>query len=89
MFSSNVTPAEDYKLASDLNAIINFDDITHLDFYDKVVGDWKETMSCRFNPGGDFVLNNSIMDTPQEAKYGMTERADDRQRIKKHDAKGC
>ena len=72
MFSSNVTPAEDYKLASDLNAIINFDDITHLDFYDKVVGDWKETMSCRFNPGGDFVLNNSIMDTPQEAKYGMT-----------------
>mgnify|MGYP002587062126 CR=1 FL=1 len=72
MFSSNVTPAEDYKLASDLNAIINFDDITHLDFYDKVVGDWKETMSCRFNPGGDFVLNNSIMDTPQEAKYGVT-----------------
>ena len=72
MFSSNVTPAEDYKLASDLNTIINFDDITHLDFYDKVVGDWKETMSCRFNPGGDFVLNNSIMDTPQEAKYGMT-----------------
>ena len=72
MFSSNVTPAEDYKLASDLNAIINFDDITHLGFYDKVVGDWKETMSCRFNPGGDFVLNNSIMDTPQEAKYGMT-----------------
>lgn len=39
MFSSNVTPAEDYKLASDLNAIINFDDITHLDFYDKVVGE--------------------------------------------------
>lgn len=26
MFSSNVTPAEDYKLASDLNAIINFDE---------------------------------------------------------------
>ncbi len=29
-------------------------------------------MSCRFNPGGDFVLENEIMDTPQEAKYGMT-----------------
>ena len=29
-------------------------------------------MSCRFNPGGDFVLDNEIMDTPQEAKYGMT-----------------
>ena len=71
MFSSNVTPAADYKLASDLDAIINFDDITHLDFYDKI-GAWKETMSCRFNPGGDFVLDNEIMDTPQEAKYGMT-----------------
>ena len=71
MFSSNVTPDEDFKLASDLDAIINFDDITHLDYYDKV-GQWKETMSCRFNPGGDFVLENEIMDTPQEAKYGMT-----------------
>ena len=71
MFSSNVTPNEDFKLASDLDAIINFDDITHLDYYDKV-GEWKETMSCRFNPGGDFVLENEIMDTPQEAKYGMT-----------------
>ena len=77
MFSSNVTPAEDYKLASDLNAIINFDDITHLDFYDKVVGDWKETMSCRFNPGGTFSLGESregfqVMDNPGDAKYGMT-----------------
>lgn len=71
MFSSNVTPKEDYKLASDLDVIINFDDITHLDFYDKI-GQWKETMSCRFNPGGDFVLGNTIMDTPQEAKYGLT-----------------
>ena len=71
MFSSNVTPNEDFKLASDLDAIVNFDDITHLDYYDKV-GEWKETMSCRFNPGGDFVLENGIMDTPQEAKYGMT-----------------
>ena len=50
MFSSNVTPAADYKLASDLDAIINFDDITHLDFYDKI-GEWKETMSCPLQPG--------------------------------------
>ena len=35
MFSSNVTPNEDFKLASDLDAIVNFDDITHLDYYDK------------------------------------------------------
>ena len=37
MFSSNVTPNEDFKLASDLDAIVNFDDITHLDYYDKVL----------------------------------------------------
>ncbi len=71
MFSSNVTPKEDFKLASDLNAIINFDDITHIDFY-KEIAPFHETMCCRYNPGGDFTLNNEIMDTPKEAKYGMT-----------------
>ncbi len=86
MFSSNVTPAEDYKLASDLNAIINFDDITHLDFYDKVVGDWKETMSCRFNPGGDFVLDNSIMDTPAGGQVRHDPRAAGRS-VQVHEAK--
>ena len=71
MFSSNVTPKEDFKLASDLNAIINFDDITHIDFY-KEIAPFHDTMCCRYNPGGDFTLNNEIMDTPKEAKYGMT-----------------
>ena len=71
MFSSNVTPAEDFALAAKLGAIVNFDDITHIDFYEKVAP-FQETMSCRFNPGGDFVLDNEIMDTPQQAKYGMT-----------------
>ena len=51
MFSSNVTPAADLQARQRImDAIINFDDITHLDYYDKV-GEWKETMSCRFNPG--------------------------------------
>lgn len=71
MFSSNVTPAEDFQLAAELGAIINFDDITHIDFYEKVAP-FQETMSCRYNPGGDFKINNEIMDTPAEAKYGMT-----------------
>lgn len=73
MFSSNVTPAEDYKLAAELGAIINFDDITHIDFYGEIAP-FQETMSCRFNPGGDFVLENEIMDTPHQAKYGMTRK---------------
>ena len=71
MFSSNVTPAEDFELAAKLGAIINFDDITHIDFYEKIAP-FQETMSCRFNPGGDFKIDNEIMDCPQEAKYGMT-----------------
>lgn len=71
MFSSNVTPAEDFALAAKLGAIINFDDITHIDFFEKIAP-FPETMSCRYNPGGDFKIANQIMDTPQDAKYGMT-----------------
>lgn len=71
MFSSNVTPAEDFELADRLDAIINFDDITHIDFYEKIAP-FKETMCCRYNPGGEFKIHNTIMDNPQDAKYGMT-----------------
>ncbi len=71
MFSSNVTPAKDFRLAADLGAIINFDDLTHLDFYAKLAP-FQETMSCRYNPGGDFTMRNRIMDSPKDAKYGMT-----------------
>ena len=71
MFSSNVTPAEDFKLAKKLNAIINLDDFSHIDFLDEVAG-IPETISCRYNPGGAFVIDNRIMDNPQEAKYGFT-----------------
>ena len=38
MFSSNDTPAEDFKLADELGAIINLDDITHIDFLEKTLG---------------------------------------------------
>ncbi len=71
MFSSNVTPKEDFALAAKLGAIINFDDLTHIDYY-KQIAPFQETMCCRYNPGGDFTLNNEIMDTPKDAKYGMT-----------------
>lgn len=71
MFSSNVTPEEDYLLAANMDVIINFDDLTHLEYYDKIAS-FKETMCCRYNPGGDFTINSQIMDTPSDAKYGMT-----------------
>lgn len=71
MFSSNMTPKEDFVLARKLNATINLDDFTHIDFLDKVAG-LPEIISCRYNPGGDFSINSTIMDTPGEAKYGFT-----------------
>ncbi|MCI9053158.1 MAG: diaminopimelate decarboxylase [Lachnospiraceae bacterium] len=71
MFSSNVTPEEDFRLAAQMGAVINFDDITHIDFYEKIAP-FPETMCCRYNPGGDFKIHNQIMDSPQDAKYGMT-----------------
>ena len=71
MFSSNATPAEDFKLARKLNVTINLDDITHIDFLEKVA-DIPEIVCCRYNPGGHFAIANSIMDNPGDAKYGMT-----------------
>ena len=72
MFSSNVTPAAEYQLAAELGAIINLDDITHIDFLEQAIGHVPETISCRFNPGGLFKISNDIMDNPGDAKYGMT-----------------
>ena len=72
MFSSNVTPAEDFKKAAELGAIINFDDVSLIDFYEEIGAPFLETMCCRYNPGGNFTLHNEIMDTPKDAKYGMT-----------------
>ena len=71
MFSSNDTPAEDYEYAAKIGAIINLDDITHIDFLEKILGKLPETMSCRYNPGGIFQMSNGIMDNPGDSKYGF------------------
>ena len=72
MFSSNDTPAADFELADKLGAIVNFDDISHIEFFERVAGPIPKTVSCRFNPGGLFQLSNGIMDNPGDSKYGMT-----------------
>ena len=72
MFSSNDTPDDEYVFANNMNAIINLDDITMIDSFANVVGTFPKTMSCRYNPGGVFKVSNGIMDTPGDAKYGMT-----------------
>jgi diaminopimelate decarboxylase len=77
MFSSNDTPVEDFELAHKLNAIINLDDITHIEYLERIIGHIPERISCRYNPGGVFSLGESkegfqVMDTPGDSKYGMT-----------------
>ena len=77
MFSSNDTPAEEFALAARLGAIINLDDISHIDFLKDAIGYIPKKISCRYNPGGTFQLGESkegfqVMDNPGQAKYGMT-----------------
>ena len=72
MFSSNDTPVEEFEYANKLGAIINLDDITHIDVLEETLGYIPETISCRFNPGGIFKISNDIMDNPGDSKYGMT-----------------
>lgn len=77
MFSSNDTPVEDFVLADKLDATINLDDITHIEFLENAIGRIPERISCRYNPGGTFTLGGSkegfqVMDNPGDAKYGMT-----------------
>ena len=72
MFSSNVTPAREYQKAEEIGAVINLDDITHIDFLEETLGYIPKKISCRYNPGGLFRISNDIMDNPGDAKYGMT-----------------
>lgn len=72
MFSSNDTPPEEFAYADRAGAIINLDDITHIDVLEQTLGHIPETISCRFNPGGLFKISNDIMDNPGDSKYGMT-----------------
>ena len=72
MFSSNETPAREYAYAAKLGAIINLEDITHIDYLEEILGQLPETISCRYNPGGIFTMSNGIMDNPGDSKYGFT-----------------
>ncbi|MCQ2368025.1 MAG: diaminopimelate decarboxylase [Kiritimatiellae bacterium] len=71
MFTSNDTPAEEFKKAKELGAIINFDDITHIDFANEACGGLTEVVCCRYNPG-PLKGGNAIIGKPEEAKYGFT-----------------
>ena len=71
MFTSNDTSKEEFVEAVKLGAIINLDDISHIDFLDDTVGKLPELLCFRFNPGSARV-GNEIIGKPEEAKFGLT-----------------
>lgn len=71
MFSANAMPYSEFDHARAMNAIINLDDITHIDIL-KEHGGIPECICCRYNPGGDFTIGTAIMGNPGDAKYGFT-----------------
>ncbi|MCG8480676.1 MAG: diaminopimelate decarboxylase [Spirochaetales bacterium] len=70
MFTSNDTPAYEYAKAKELGAVINLDDVSHVDFLAHEVG-MPELICLRYNPG-PLKEGNVIIGNPEEAKYGFT-----------------
>ena len=86
MFTSNDTPAEEFRKAWELGAIVNFDDVTHIDFFLEVIRTTdggsgapeprpvdlgNAIFCCRYTPG-PLKGGNAIIGKPEEAKYGFT-----------------
>jgi len=69
MFTSNDTPLVEYEKALQLGAIINLDDITHIDYLSQL--GLPELVCFRYNPG-PLKKGNAIIGHPEEAKYGFT-----------------
>ena len=72
MFTSNNTLAHEYRKAVQLGAIVNLDDLTHIDYLREHVG-LPELLCFRYNPGSARE-GNVIIGKPEEAKYGFTEQ---------------
>ncbi|HEY4786121.1 MAG TPA: diaminopimelate decarboxylase [Bacteroidales bacterium] len=70
MFTSNDTPAEEFIKARELGAIINLDDISHIEYLEKCAG-LPDLVCFRYNPGA-LKDGNVIIGQPEEAKYGFT-----------------
>ncbi len=70
MFTSNDTPAGEYRQARELGAVINLDDFSHIPFLAEKAG-LPELLCLRYNPG-PLREGNAIIGKPEEAKYGFT-----------------
>jgi len=72
MFTSNDTPPEEFVRANNLGAIINLDDITHIDRLQEAIGKLPRLLCFRYNPGKERE-GTAIIGSPEEAKYGLRE----------------
>lgn len=70
MFTSNDTPAQEFVRAKELGAVINLDDITHIETLKNAAG-IPQTICFRYNPG-PLKQGNALIGKPEEAKYGLT-----------------
>jgi diaminopimelate decarboxylase len=70
MFTSNDTPAHEFVKARELGAVINLDDLSHLDYLEEHAG-LPDLLCMRYNPG-PLKQGNAIIGKPEEAKYGFT-----------------
>lgn len=70
MFTSNNTPAEEYRTARMLHAIVNLDDVGHVPYLERHAG-LPPIVSLRYNPG-PLRQGNAIIGEPRESKFGVT-----------------
>jgi diaminopimelate decarboxylase len=70
ILTSNDTPVSEFRKANEMGAIINLDDISHIEYLEKNIG-LPDTICMRYNPG-DLKEGNLIIGHPEEAKYGFT-----------------
>ena len=71
IMTSNDTPLDEFEEALKLNAIINLDDISHLEYIHKNAH-LPEVLCFRYNPADISNEGNDIIGKPREAKYGLT-----------------
>ena len=69
MLTSNDTPADEFQKALELGAVINLDDISHIEYLAQNAG-LPACLSFRYNPGS-LIAGNDIIGKPEEAKYGL------------------
>lgn len=75
MFTSNNTPADEFAKAVELGAIVNLDDLSHVEYFAREIGEFPGLMCFRYNPGPLRSFNDShdfIIGNPAEAKFGLT-----------------